>query len=319
MIIKPPYPNAGHDALELFRDAVKLHEGTLTRRLDREYHRKELARWQKLYSTLATKRAAGSVSAVHFTRLSALCGNLLTEYGPEPSPQKRALKAALAVKLSYPDFPEKILHRLHFLEGPSLRRQRAIHLIEHATVVSRQTSGLGQVLVSVGVAKEEVRLFERLVESIGDLAQCNLTKAGFDIGYVMRPEDIPQGQTWTPNSLDGTLPIAQIWSDNGRAQSYSWQARALRDQWKGIDGKGLPDDLPDIENAHPWDPDPIWQRVLELTEADRLQEAVDLVDTIPGRDREPLFDEVLYLRFLTSGKVNAQDIRFLALSMPKSR
>ncbi|NWP75023.1 hypothetical protein GY972_23365, partial [Escherichia coli] len=72
------------------------------------------------------------------------------------------------------------------------------------------------------------------------------------------------------------------------------QARLLGDQWRGADGTGLPGDLPDVD-GEPWDPDPHWQRVLELTQADRLDEALTLVEAVPGRDREPLFDEVIYL------------------------
>lgn len=166
-------------------------------------------------------------------------------------------------------------------------------------------------LVSVGVTKKDVRLFERLVEAIGDLAQADYEKAGFDIGYVMWPDGIARAQSWSPNPLDPALPIARIWSDNRQARGYGWQARALGAQWYGVDGTGLPDDIPDIDGT-PWDPDPTWHRVLQLTEADRLQEAMQLVDAIPGRDREALFDEVIYLRFLTNSRLQAQDVRLLA-------
>jgi hypothetical protein len=149
------------------------------------------------------------------------------------------------------------------------------------------------------------------VETIGDLAMGDYSAAGFDIGYVVRPAGIPQGQSWTPNPLDPTLPIARIWDDNQKARGYGLQARLLGDQWGGVDGKGLPQDLPEL-SGDPWDPDPHWQRVLELTEADRLDEAMELVEAIPGSDREPLFDEVIYLRFLTKTPLRAQDIRLLA-------
>ncbi|MCF6264467.1 MAG: hypothetical protein L3J24_12885 [Xanthomonadales bacterium] len=190
-------------------------------------------------------------------------------------------------------------------------------LIDFA-VVSRQTSGSGRVLVSVGVTATEVRFFERLVETIGDMTGGNLEKAGFDISYVMKPEGIPQGESWTPNPLDPNLPLARIWSDNGQAQGYGWQARALGADFKGKDGLGLPKDLPPDAGNFPWDPDPMWQRILDLTEANRLQEAVELVNNIAGQDREILFDEVIYLRFLTGGKVRAEDIRFLARKYAES-
>lgn len=312
MTLKPQPPEAGEPGLLAFREAVKLHEAALRNRWDRQFHRKELARWQKLYATLAGKRAPGSQPAVHFASLSKLCGELLAEYGPEPPPKKRAQKAITTVPLIYPDFPEEITHRLHFLEGSGLRRQRATQLIVHAAFVSRQISSAGRILVSVGVPRTEIIFFERLVEAIVDLLFGDPAKVGFDTGYVMRPEGIRQGETWTANPLDPNLPIARIWADNGKARGYSWQARALGDEFRGWDGKGLPDDLRDIPSSTPWDPDPTWQRILELTETDRLQEAMDLVAEIPGRDREALFDEVLYLRFLTGTRVRAEDIRLLA-------
>jgi hypothetical protein len=43
-----------------------------------------------------------------------------------------------------------------------------------------------------------------------------------------------------------------------------------------------------------------------------LQQAIHLVDEIPGWDREPLFDEVIYLRFLTGTAPRAGDLIFLA-------
>jgi len=312
MSLKPPPPEAGKSGLLAFREAVKLREEAIRNRWDRQFHRKELARWQKLYATLAGKRDPGSPAAEHFASLSRLCGELLAEYGPEPAPKKRAPEAFTLTPLVYPNFPKEISHRFHFLEGPSLRCQRATQLADHAAFVSRQISGTGLTLLSVGVPRTEVMLFERLVEAIGDLLFGDLAKAGFDTSYVMRPEGIPQGKAWTANSLDPNLPIARIWTDNENARGYSWQARALGDEFRGRDGQGLPDDLPDIANSSPWDPDPTWQRIRDLTETDRLQEAMGLVEEIPGQEREALFDEVLYLRFLTGTSVRAEDFRFVA-------
>jgi hypothetical protein len=312
MNLKPPPQKAGEAGLIAFREAVTLNEGSLTNRWARQLHRKELARWRKLYTTLAAKHEPGSASASHFTNVATLCGNLLTEYGPEPPPKKRTKERFTALPLAYPGFPDRITHRLHFLEGSGLRRQRAIALLKSGAFVSRQTSGSGRVLVSVGLAATEVRFFERLVEAIGDMGVGNLEEAGFDVGYVMKPEGIAQGESWSANPLDPSLPLARIWTDNGHAQGYSWQAQAMGAEFKGRNGQGLPKDNPADAGALPWDPDPTWQRLLNLTEANRLQEAVELLDTIPGRDREVLFDEVIYLRFLTDGKIRANDIRFLA-------
>lgn len=318
MILKPPPPKDGDAGLVSFQEAVKLHEGSLTNRWSREFHRKELARWRKLYTTLAAKRDAGSISSLHFAKVAKLCGDLLIEYGQEPPPKKRAKQGFAPVVLTYPNFPDIITHRLHFLEGPGLRRQRAMALIDFAAFVSRQTSGSGQILVSVGVPATEVRFFERLVEAIGDMTAGNLEKAGFDVSYIMRPPGILQGESWTPTPLDPNLPISRIWSDNGHAQGYGWQAQTMGSDFKGRDRQGLPKDRPRDAWNLPWDPDPTWQRILNLTEANRLQEAVELVDSIPGKDREILFDEVIYLRFLTDSRIRADDIRFIVRKYAES-
>lgn len=311
MVLKPPPPEKGDVGLESFRADAKLYEGTLKNRTGRALYRGDLAKWQKFYETLSEKRAPGSPAATHFAKLSTLCRELLTEYGPEAPPKNRPAKSEMPVPLTYPDFPDDITHRMHFLEGPGIRRQRAIELATYAPTVSRQASARGRVLVSVGVRKDQIRLFERLVEALGDLVMADYSAAGFDIGYAMRPEGILDGQPWTAVPLDPALPIARVWEDNNRARGYGLQARLMGNQWRGVDGMGLPDDLPDV-NAGPWDPDPYWQRVLDLTEADRLKEALDLVEAIPGRDREALFDEVIYLRYLTKTPLQAQDIRVLA-------
>jgi len=311
MLLKPPPPVAGDTGLQEFRIAAKLHEESLRNKASRELYRKDLARWQRLYATLAGKREAGSSAALHFKKLSSLCGELLDEYGPEPPPKKRSPKKFVFVPLKYPDFADEFTHRIHFLEGPGLRRQRAIALAGYAPAVSRQTSGRGRVLISVGVRQDQVRLYERLVEAIGDLAMSDFSAAGFDIGHVLQPEGIPQGQSWHANPLDPSLPITRIWEDNERSSGYGLQARLLGNQWRGIDGTGLPNDLPDTTEG-PWDPDPHWQRVLELTDADRFGEALELVEAIPGSERESLYDEVIYLRYLTSTPLKAQDIRVLA-------
>lgn len=311
MILKPPPLEKGDAGLDEFRANAKLYEGTLRSRTWREFYRGDLAKWQKLYATLSAKREPGSPAARHFAKLSMLCGELHAEYGPEAPAKKRPPKTVVPVPLIYPDFPDEITHRIHFLEGPGIRRQRAVELAAYAPALSRQTSARGRILISIGVRKDQVRLFERIVESIGDLAMGDYSAAGFDIGYVMRPEGIPQGRSWYPNPLDPTLPIARVCDDNQKARGYGLQARLLADQWRGADGTGLPDDLPDLSGG-PWDPDPHWQRVVDLTEADRLEEALALVEAVPGRDREALYDEVIYLRVLTKTPLQAQDIRLLA-------
>ncbi len=154
-------------------------------------------------------------------------------------------------------------------------------------------------------------LYERLADVFADIGM-NLTKAGFDTGYVMRPDGIPEGETWRANPLDPDLPLAKIIRDNWVAGGYTRRARVLGDNYRGALGKGLPKNLPSLESTIAWDPDPRYRRILELTEANQLQNAMELVEEIPGKDREPLIDEVIYLRFLTDTVPKAEDIRLLA-------
>lgn len=311
MTLAPPPPETGDSGIDKFYAAAKLFEGSLRNRVQREVYRKDLTRWQRLYSTLAGQREPSSPASAHFARLAKACAALLDEFGVEAPPRKRTPVAVGPVPLRYPNFSESITHRIHFLEGPGIRRQRAVELSGYATEVFRQTSGRNRVLVSVGFNKDEVLLFTRLVDAIGDLARGNYEAAGFDIGYELRPVGVPEGEAWTANPLDPSLPIARIWADNQIAMGYGLNARLLGNQWRGFDGAGLPQDIPRSDSII-FDPDPIWQRVLEYTEADRLVDALELVETVHGRDREVLFDEVIYLRYLTGSDLQAQDIRLLA-------
>ncbi len=301
MTLKPPPVDKGQAGLDEFRQNAKLYGLSLTNRISREFYRKDLSKWQKLYATLASKREPGSNAALHFASLSSLCCELLDQYGPEPPPKKRVAKTTTSVRLVYPSFPDEVTHRLHFLEGPAERRQRAKDLASHATFVFRQTSGTGRVLVSVGTLQIDARLFERLVEAIGAGLFGDPAKSGFDAER--------NNAQWSSNAA---TPLEKIWQDNNQARSYSWQARALGDQYRGVDGRGLPEDLPDVKDASPWDPDAKWQQILNLTEANRLFDAMDLVEAVPGREREALLDEVIYLRFLTDRDIRADDVRLIA-------
>lgn len=179
MILKPPSADKGQAGLEEFRQQAKLHELSLTNWGSRNFYRANLTRWQKLYATLAAKREPDSAAANHYAALSALCGELLDEYGPEQPPKSRPPKDFDAVPLVYPQFPDDVTHRLHFLEGPGARRQRAIELTSRAAYHSKQTSGTDRVLLSVGTRPQDVRLFERLVETIGDGLFGEPVKSGF--------------------------------------------------------------------------------------------------------------------------------------------
>mmetsp|Transcript_22973 Transcript_22973/g.38689 ORF Transcript_22973/g.38689 Transcript_22973/m.38689 type:complete len:542 (-) Transcript_22973:4149-5774(-) len=312
MTLKPPSPKDGEAGLSDFREAVELTQKSLKNKFDREFHRKELSRWQKYYRTLSAKRPKDSDSAIHYAKLSEICGELLEDHGPEPPPKKRPPKTYTPGPLTYPEFPESITHRLHFLEGTGIRRRRAIKMSEHAPFVSRQKSGTGRILLSVGLPSDQVTLFERLVETIGDLMGGDLKKAGFDIEYEMQPEGVEPGASWRPNPLPPDLPWARIVSDNGNARSYTWQARIMGDAFLGHNQEGLPKDVPDIVDVTSWDPDVNWRNILALTDDNRLEEAMQLVEKVPGEKREVLFDEVVYLRFLTSSVPRADDLIFLS-------
>lgn len=307
MLIKPPAPQDGEEGLRSFRDALKLSEASLRSKPMREFYRRDLRRREQLYHTLAKKRPPGSGAALHFTRLSAICSELLHEFGEEPPPEPRSPKPRRHASLTYPVFPEDLNHRVHFFEGPGLRRLRAVQLASHADAVFRQTSGTGKVLVSVGVGRGGGQFFERLIHALGDSGIAgDLAKAGFETGYVYRPPDA--GPTWIYTPPDPYLPLARIWADNNLARRYQWQARYLA----AVTGQPLPEDLPAIPESLPWDPDPAYQRVLNLTHEHRLHDALVLVEAIPAGDREVLFDEVVYLRFLAGSPVRAGDIRHLA-------
>ena len=97
MILKPPPPEKGDAGLDAFRADAKLYEDTLKNRTWRALYRGDLAKWQKLYATLSCKREPGSPAATHFAKLSKLCGELLTEYGPEAPAPKRPAKTVVPV------------------------------------------------------------------------------------------------------------------------------------------------------------------------------------------------------------------------------
>lgn len=312
MSLKPPTVKEGDAGLSDFRHSIKLVQGGLKNKFDREFHRKELARWQKYYRTLSAKRLEGSDSARHYAKISKLCGELLEEYGPEPPPRKKPTKAYTPATLRYPAFPDNITHRVHFLEGPGIRRRRAVEMAEHASFISRQISGTGRVLLSAGVPSDQVQIFERIVETIGDLMGGDLKKAGFDIGYEMRPEGVEPGASWYPNPLPPELPWARIVADNGSARGYTWQAKVMGDGYLGHNKKGVPTDIPDITTVTSWDPDADWRNILELTDNNRLVQALQLVEKVPGAEREILFDEVVYLRFLTGTVPRAEDLVLLS-------
>lgn len=92
MGIRPPAIEDGEEGIRAFQEALKLSEGSLRSKVSREFYRRDLRRWHRLYGALATKREPGSAAARHFGRLSAVCSELLAAFGEEPPPRPRARK-----------------------------------------------------------------------------------------------------------------------------------------------------------------------------------------------------------------------------------
>ncbi|MGO7018616.1 hypothetical protein [Rhizobium leguminosarum] len=200
--------------------------------------------------------------------------------------------------MSYPDLPEEMINRAHYLERGSLKRDKASAIAAHADALSRQTAPNGDVLLSVAFYPHNVRVFERLVEAIGDVLSLPFGKKGGFNG------DGSQGIQAGKVKDDWT----RLAEDNFRARLYHWtlQITALDPRIE------LPTDVPPIPESLPWDPDPRFREILNLTQTDRLEEALQLVEKVPVGEREVLFDEVTYLRYLVDAPPKGDDLRYLA-------
>ena len=306
MLPKPPRPSDGPSTLDTYREALKLHQATLRNRFEREFYRKELRAKASFYGTLAGKRSEGGEARAFYEVLSEFLARQLEAYGPE-APVKRRRKANVpTVPLVYPDLPEELSCRVHFLEHGSLKRERSAALAKHADAVSRQTTPNGDVLLSVAVSPARVQFFERLIESTGAgrLGVPRPGKAGGFAGWIRPDGSLSQGQDFN----ETRSPWAKMMADIGQARLYHWSL----DRGQLSPNVVLPKNRPPIPESLPWDPDPRFQAILDLTSEDRLAEAAEHLDAIPGTEREPLFDEVLYLRFLTSAAPRGEDLRYLA-------
>ncbi|OWO89154.1 hypothetical protein B5E41_30710 [Rhizobium esperanzae] len=80
--------------------------------------------------------------------------------------------------MSYPELPDDMTHRAHFLESGSLKRDKAVAIAAYADAHARQTAPNGNVLLSVALYPQNVRLFERLVEAVGDILSLPFGKKG---------------------------------------------------------------------------------------------------------------------------------------------
>ncbi|MBY5453957.1 hypothetical protein HFO91_30735 [Rhizobium leguminosarum] len=200
--------------------------------------------------------------------------------------------------MTYPELPDEMTYRAHFLESGSLKRDKAVAIAAYADATSRQTAPNGDALLSVAFYPQNVRLFERLVEAIGDVLSLPFGKKG---GFN---EDGSQGS----HSEKALADWHRLGDDNFRARLYHWTLRKTQ-----LDPSlTLPTDYPEIPESLPWDPDPRFQEILDLTQTDRLEEALERVEAIPVVEREVLFDEVIYLRYLLGIAPKGDDLRYLA-------
>lgn len=304
MLPKAPHFSLGQSGIDAYRARLHDHASVLRNRLDREFYRKELESRAKRYSTLARQRPFGSVAALHFADLARLHLEELESFGSEPAPKPRLNKLA-PVPLTYPCLPDECTYRIHFLENGSLRRERSAALAKYADALSSQRAPNGNVLLSVAVHPSRGQFFERLVESIGAAGLGPRPgKEGSFLGYITAEGKLSNMPGWE----DESSPWQRVRNDNFHASLYHWSSR--RGQ---LDPSVLiPDDFPVIPNGFPWDPDHRFNEILSLTQSDCLAEAMELVDRIPSHDREVLFDEIIYLRYLLGQPLRGDDLRYLA-------
>lgn len=303
MMPKAPKWEAGLDALESYKASLDLYETSLRSKTFREFYRKDLKASAKRYRSLADKRPEGSNARAFFLALSDLFGNQLESYGPEPAPKKRPPKVTTGVPLEYPDIPNDLTLRCHFLETGSLKRDKASAIARYAHFLFSQVAPSGDVLLSVAVEPAEARFFEHLIEATGADRLGPSLRQGTFAGWVRSDGSHSDGPDWA----DERSPWVRIRNDNARARLYHWSPRRA----------GPPVDMafPDVSwvpNSLPWDPDPRFRKVLAATQQNDLESALRLAEAIPAIDREPQFDEMLYLRFLTGSTPRADDLRYLA-------
>lgn len=301
---KVPSVSLGERGIADYRSRLKDYELSLRNKLVRSFYRKDLKTRARRYGTLADQRASDSAAELHFRALAKLHSEFLEDFGEE-SPPKSRIKRLESVPLHYPKLPDGCIYRAHFFAGGSILRERSAALSKYADALSSQTAPDGSEILSVGVASERVQFFERLVESIGqDGLHLRPNKNGGFYGFAKPDGSWTKEQGWE----DLSSPWRRIRDDNFKAQLYHWSA------WRGgLDPSiKLPSDCPDVPGSLPWDPDPRFNEILQLTQADQLDEALNMVAAIPPDEREVLYDEVIYLKYLLGETLRGDDLRYLA-------
>jgi hypothetical protein len=248
----------------------------------------------KLYSTLVAKSDENAESLVRFQRLAQIHREVLEAVGSEAAPRRRPQRPK--TQLFYPDLPDNLPLRLHFQSKGSLLRERAASLSKYAELTKQQTAETGETFMSVAMSSERVWLYERLIETLGGSGLPFGKNGGFDT--------LEQGEG--PMRL--TEAASRMARDNNLAGTYTWQFERIH---RAEYSPPLPKDKPKIPDDLPWDPDPDFQRVLDLTQRGDLESALVVVETFDPSRREIVFDEVLYLKYCLKKQIGAQDIRYI--------
>jgi hypothetical protein len=105
------------------------HLSVLSHRASRDVFRRELRRNARFYATLSRKHPIGSAKRKNYRQLSLVHQEVLAVSGEEAPPKPRRTRPRTSI--SYPDLPEALPLRVHFLAEGSLRRERAVALGRH--------------------------------------------------------------------------------------------------------------------------------------------------------------------------------------------
>lgn len=301
---KAPSASQGKFGIDDYRSRLLDYECSLRNKLDRSFYRKELGVRAKRYKTLAAQRPVDSSAAIHFRALARLHQEMLDDFGDEPPPKPRRKRLEHA-PLVYPSLPDDCVHRAHFLANGSLRRERSAALAVYADAVAKQIAPDGSEILSAGIVSERVEFLERLVESIGaEGLHLRPNKNGGFYDYINSQGVRISGIGW--EDLDS--PWRRMRDDNFQAKLYHWR------MWRGglEPSIALPSDCPRIPESLPWDPDPRFNEILQLTQADLLADALKKLYEVPSNEREVLYDEVIYLKYLLGETLRGDDLRYVA-------
>ncbi|WP_408914449.1 hypothetical protein [Brucella pseudogrignonensis] len=299
MLPSVPSKTASDGKIETFAAALLDHFSTLRNRNMRDCFRKEMTAKSKFYKTLSNKHESSSNEYVHFRRLAIVFAAILDKAGSEQPPKSR--KAKPKTELVYPAFTDQHVMRVHFLASVSLLRDRAYEFAKYCSFQHTQTAEDGSCMVSLGLEADQVWLFERIVVTLGDsgLGFSIYNKSGFE--YAGSETD-----RFGRNSV-----TQQMQSDNWDARRFS-EMYARTAQHLPHSNLDLPVGKPQIPADLPWDPDKQFQNVLNLTQANDLDGALAALDQIDHDKKEPIFDEILYLKYCLRQRISGQDIRYIA-------